>query len=107
MFNIHLPYIYLVYLTYFFSILIFFGIFTETVYLSVILDCVRLFVSLFIIIRFNPYRKTEFNNLDKKIAFHSGLLLFSITTLDSIIENLPFIGSDLQNRLKLISSSRS
>ena len=56
---------------------------------------------------FNPFRKTEFNNFDKKIAFHAGILLFSITTLDSIIENLPLVGSDLQNRIKLINSART
>ena len=107
MINFTFTYSYLVYLTYIFYILIFLGIWTETTYLSVILDTIRLFVSFFLIARFNPFRKTEFNNFDKKIAFHAGILLFSITTLDSIIENLPLVGSDLQNRIKLINSART
>ena len=106
-FNFSFSYKTLVYLTYIFSFLIFFGLWSETIYLSVILDSVRLFIALFIIIRFNPFQKRELTNLDRKIVFHAGLLLFSITTIDSIIENLPFVGSDLQNRLKLISSSKS
>ncbi len=104
---IKFTYTYLLYTTYVFYFFILLGIWTETTYLSVILDAIRLFISFFLVVRFNPFRKTEFNSFDKKIAFHGGLILFSITTLDSIIENLPFIGSDLQNRLKLIQSARS
>ena len=97
----------LVYLPYIFSFLIFFGLWSSTVYLTVILDSIRLFIALFIIVRFNPFRKRELNNLDRKIAFHAGLLLFSIITIDSIIQNLPLVSSDFQNRLLLLSSGRS
>ena len=104
---ISLTYSFFVYLTYFFTILIFLGIWTESKYLSIILDSIRVFVSLFLIARFNPLVKKEFNSLDKKIAFHAGILLLSITTLDSVIENLPFIGSDLQNRIRMLKTART
>tara|TARA_X000000368_G_scaffold313540_2_gene251153 strand:+ start:166 stop:522 length:357 start_codon:yes stop_codon:yes gene_type:complete len=44
-------------------------------------------VSLFLIIRFNPYTKTKFSEMDKRIVFSAALFLFSTTTLNSIIKH--------------------
>lgn len=46
----------------------------------------RICVSLFLIYRFNPFRKNnEFNSLDRRIAFSSGLFLFIVTFLGVFI----------------------
>ena len=63
---IKFTYTYLLYTTYVFYFFILLGIWTETTYLSVILDAIRLFISFFLVVRFNPFRKTEFNSLIKK-----------------------------------------
>ena len=43
-------------------------------------------VSLFLMIRFNPYSKFQFNKMDKHIVFSAGLFLFSTTTLNQIVK---------------------
>ena len=43
---------------------------------------VQIYVSLFLIIRFNPFSKIKFTELDKKIAFTAGLFIVSTTILN-------------------------
>jgi hypothetical protein len=43
---------------------------------------VKIYVSLFLIYRFNFFRKITFNQFDSKIAFTSGLFLFSSIIFD-------------------------
>tara|TARA_Y100000741_G_scaffold296530_2_gene237275 strand:+ start:592 stop:891 length:300 start_codon:yes stop_codon:yes gene_type:complete len=43
-------------------------------------------VSLFLMIRFNPYGKFKFNKLDRKIVFSAALFLFSTTTVNDFIK---------------------
>lgn len=105
--NIRKSYTYLVYLTYFFYILIFLGIWNQTIYLSLILDIIRVFVTLFLIIRFNPFSKHKFNDLDKKIAFHAGLLLFSLASISAIFTNLPIVNKDIVKVMNTLFSSSS
>ena len=100
-------YTYLLYFTYLFYFLIFFGLWSETIYLTIILDSIRLFISLFLIFRFNPLYKGSFNDLDKKIAFHAGLLLFSLTTINALFENIPFVNDDIQQRINKLSFART
>jgi len=97
----------LLYLTYLFYFLIFFGLWSETIYLTIILDSIRIFISLFLIFRFNPLYKGSFNELDKKIAFHAGLLLLSLTTVTALLKNIPIVNDDIQQRIDLLSSART
>jgi len=46
---------------------------------------VQIYVSLFLIFRFNPFSKVKFNELDKKIAFTGGLFMVSTTILNKPI----------------------
>ena len=39
------------------------------------------YISLFLLYEFNPFRKTVFTNFHKEIVFHSGLILFGTTAL--------------------------
>jgi len=43
---------------------------------------VQIYVSLFLIIRFNPFSKVKFTELDKKIAFTGGLFIISTSFLN-------------------------
>ena len=40
----------------------------------------KLYIGLFLIIRYNPFFKTKFTPLDRKISFHAGILI-TITLL--------------------------
>jgi hypothetical protein len=43
---------------------------------------VRIYICLFLIYRFNPFRETsQFTSLDRKIAFSAGLFIFTTTFL--------------------------
>jgi hypothetical protein len=44
--------------------------------------CVQIYVSLFLLIRFNPFSKVKFTELDKKIAFTAGLFIISTSFLN-------------------------
>lgn len=46
---------------------------------------VKIYVSLFLLWRFNPFTKTTFTELDRKIAFSAGILIFTTTSLHSLL----------------------
>jgi hypothetical protein len=48
---------------------------------------VKIYVSLFLIYRFNPFRRVKFTQLDAKIAFSAGLFLFTTTAINQILMN--------------------
>lgn len=45
----------------------------------------KIYVSLFLILRFNPFRKIKFTDLDRKIAFASGVFLLGTTAINTIL----------------------
>jgi len=54
-------------------------------YLELLKTLVSIYVCLFLIIRFNPFRKTPtFTELDRKIAFNAGLFILMTTGAASI-----------------------
>ena len=57
------------------------------VYLQNIDYYVKIYISLFLLYRFNPFRSIVFNELDRKIVFTSGLMLLTTTTINQIIIN--------------------
>lgn len=66
------------------------------------LDTLNLFlktiVSIFLIIRFNPYRKVKFTELDRRIVFSAAVFLFSTTTISI------FIKQYMKNKIKNIKT---
>ena len=49
----------------------------------------KVYICLFLIWRFNPFRKFEtFTNLDRKIAFHSGVFILTATLLQQYINDI-------------------
>ncbi len=56
-------------------------------YLDILQYYIKIYVSLFLMYRFNPFRHVRFTNLDAKIAFTAGALLFTTTYINAIIQN--------------------
>ena len=56
-------------------------------YLEKIEYWVRIYISIFLIVRFNMFRKITFNYLDQKIAFHAGVFLLATTIIQQILMN--------------------
>jgi uncharacterized BrkB/YihY/UPF0761 family membrane protein len=55
-------------------------------YLDTLQSFMKLYVSLFLIYRFNPFRRVKFTRLDAKITFSAGLFLLGTTAIDRIIK---------------------
>ena len=74
----------LIYLLYF---IIYLGLSTSAPkYLSFLDYYVKIYVSLFLMYRFNPFRKIKFTKLDRDIAFTAGLfVLFFTTSINKIL----------------------
>ena len=65
---------------------------TNPKYLFILREILKIYISLILIIRFNPYIKIDYtkNNFefDRKIAFTSGIFLFLTTTINGYFEQL-------------------
>jgi len=48
---------------------------------------VKIYISLFLLWRFNMFRKIKFSELDRKIVFSAGLFLFATTAINQILMN--------------------
>uniref|UniRef100_A0A6C0BBA7 Uncharacterized protein n=1 Tax=viral metagenome TaxID=1070528 RepID=A0A6C0BBA7_9ZZZZ len=46
----------------------------------------KIYVSLFLLYRFNVFNKIKFNDLDRKIAFSAGIFLITTTIINDIIQ---------------------
>ena len=76
-----------IYISYFLIIMSFLGIsfFKNTTYIGYLDKFVQVYIALFLIWRFNPYRKTRFSSLDRKIAFSAVFLLLTTSILETYI----------------------
>jgi hypothetical protein len=78
-------FIFVTYLSWFLYIVILLGLsINAPEYLYDLQYYVKLYVSLFLVLRFNPLRKVKFTELDKKIAFSAGLFLLATTAINEI-----------------------
>ena len=79
---------YVIFLSYFLYFIALFGISsTAHQYLETLQYFIKIYISIFLIIRFNVFRKITFNYLDQKIAFHAGIFLLATTIIQQIIDN--------------------
>ena len=83
--NIYLTILYLSYALYFIA-------FTGAIsvnpnYLSTLETIIKYYISIILLIRFNPFVNRKITNFDKKLVFTSALLLFISTTAYSIAFN--------------------
>ena len=67
--------------SYFMNTLLFLTIigigFTKPSYISIFEYYLKIYIGFFLIYRFNRFRKIEFTELDRKVAFTSGIVLLS------------------------------
>jgi hypothetical protein len=83
-----------IYVTWILYILIALGIsFVSPQYLVTLQNIVKIYISLFLMLRFNPFRHVKFTRLDARIAFSAGLFLFATTAIDKILQSYlqPFL----------------
>ena len=72
------------YILYFIAIL---GVSTQApIYLSYLEIFIKVYVSLFLIIRFNPFSHIKFTHLDRRIAFSAGVFLFSTSIINQFLK---------------------
>ena len=84
------------YLLYFLLLL---GVSTTPRYYDSIRTIVQVYISLFLIWRFNPFRQTQFNYLDKRIAFSAGVFLLSTSIITDIFKASNILGQNHQNNV--------
>jgi len=79
---------FILYLTWFLYFAIVFGLSANAPqYLNDLQYYVKIYVSLFLILRFNPFRRIKFTELDGKIAFSAGMFLLATTAIDKLLIN--------------------
>lgn len=54
-------------------------------YLDTLQNYVKLYISIFLIIRFNPFTKVKFTELDINIAFSAGVFLLATTAINNLL----------------------
>jgi hypothetical protein len=55
------------------------------VYLKQLDNFTKIYISLFLIFRFNPFRETNFTDLDRKIVFSAGVFVLATTTINKLL----------------------
>jgi hypothetical protein len=76
-----------VYITWILYIVIALGLSTNAPqYLDDLQYYIKLYVSFFLIYRFNPFRRVKFTGLDAKIAFSAGIFLLATTAINGILK---------------------
>jgi len=54
-------------------------------YLETLDYYVKIYISLFLLWRFNPFRTINFTELDRKISFSAGLFLFTTSAINQML----------------------
>jgi len=54
-------------------------------YLQTLDYYVKIYISLFLLWRFNPFRSVQFTELDRKISFSAGIFLFTTSAVNQIL----------------------
>ena len=77
-----------IYITYILYILIALGLSANAPeYLDTLQHYIKIYISLFLMYRFIPFRRVKFTELDAKIAFNAGWFLFVTTVVNSVLQN--------------------
>jgi len=88
----------MIYLSWFLYIIILLGLSEKAPqYLDELEYYVKIYVGVFLLIRFNPFWHVEFTELDGKIAFSAAFFLLATTAIDGIVKKyLDYIRQHLQ-----------
>lgn len=64
-----------------------FGLWNKApLYLNDLQYYTKIYVSSFLLLRFNPFRNIEFTDLDRSIAFSAGIFLLGTTVINTFLE---------------------
>ena len=75
-------------LSYLSYVLVLLGVTTSAPqYLSYIDYYVKIYISLFLLWRFNMFQKIQFSELDRRIAFSAGMFLLATTTATQLTQD--------------------
>jgi hypothetical protein len=78
---------YVIIISYILYFVIALGLFSNAPhYLQTLQYWIKIYISLFLIYRFNFFQKVKFSELDRKVAFSAGLFLFSTTIFGQILD---------------------
>jgi hypothetical protein len=81
-------FLFVTYLSWFLYIVIALGLsINAPEYLYTLQYYVKIYISLFLVLRFNPFRNVEFTELDKRIAFSAGLFLLATTAINELLNS--------------------
>ena len=81
--QIYLYVLYTTYVLYFMSYIGFYSLAPQ--YIQLLDEILKIYVGLFLVIKFNPIFKHKFDSFDKDIAFSSGIIILLSTTFTTII----------------------
>jgi hypothetical protein len=71
-------------------------------YISLMNYYIKIYVSLYLMYRFNMFRKVQFTDLDRKIVFSAAVFIFTATALDKyLLDNISTVESQLRTLLGL------
>ena len=79
-------FIYGLYASYILYAVILFGLSSKAPeYLSTLDNILKIYICLFLLIRFNPFTDIKFNEFDRRVVFSSALYLLMTTTVTEIV----------------------
>lgn len=88
------------YLSYFLYIIAYLQIgYYNPKYLDMLQLYMKYYVTLFLLIRFNPFTNNTFNEFDRKVVFSSAIFLLTTTTFNEYAKDLDI--SELINLVKM------
>lgn len=88
------------YLSYFLYIIAYLQIgYYNPRYLDILQLYMKYYVTLFLLIRFNPFTNNTFNEFDRKVVFSSAIFLLTTTTFNEYAKNLDI--TELINLVKM------
>jgi hypothetical protein len=76
------------YIFYFAFIIHFIQLKSYSTYHNYLQIIVQIYISLYLLIRFRPFHKIKFTNLDKAIIFNAGILLLTTSILNYYITSI-------------------
>lgn len=84
----------IIYLSYFLIVLAYFGVFDDaTKYVNALNYYLKIYVCLFLLWRFHPFRTTELTEFDRKVAFRAGVFILTTTFINEyIVKILDYFG---------------
>ena len=68
-------------------------------YLEMLRMIVQIYISLFLVIRFNPYvKRASFSELDRKVAYSAGIFIFMSTIIAKYVKYMVSTTTELNHK---------